>query len=264
MIFIKGKKTIEYNGNKYFIKRLVELTKTDDLKHMFKDGECTDLTTGEVFNISEIENIWKEKYSKLNDDSMNLLDYNKNRKFNKELNKDLNDIKLKELEGKYVNGEIDKDELMELIYLKYDNHKMYLNYDNYIKINKKIPNLNDSDLGKFYKILNKLTHKSNTLLNMDDIRSNPLSKIEISNLLGIGIKPTERYLKKLKDKGIIKHIIIDNKNHYMINPIYAFNGNVIGSYTYINFREEIEELMCIPPEIKKLWDYEFNISVIEG
>lgn len=95
------------------------------------------------------------------------------------------------------------------------------------------------------------------------ILSNPLNKDEIAELLGLGIKPTEKIFKEIKDKGIIKLTIINNKQHYMINPLYAFNGSFIGSYTYINFRDDIEKLINIPDEIKSLWDYEFNISTIE-
>ena len=259
----KGKKTIEYKGNKYFIKRLVELHKTDDIKHLFSEGECIDLTSGEVFDISNIESVWKDKHEKLDENSREVLDYSKQRNLNNSLNDDINSIRVKELENKYLNHSISHSELVELIILKYNNHEIYLNYDNYIKLNKQIPDLSDSDLGKFYKILNKLTHKSNTLLSKNDIRSNPLNKEEIAELLGLGIKPTERYLKKLKDKGIIKLTIINNKQHYMINPLYAFNGSFIGSYTYINFRDDIEKLINIPDEIKSLWDYEFNISTIE-
>ena len=50
----------------------------------------------------------------------------------------------------------------------------------------------------------------------------------------------------------------------MINPMYAYNGNIIGSYTYIHFREEVENLSDIPEELKKLWDYEFVNSTIDN
>jgi DNA-binding Lrp family transcriptional regulator len=148
--------------------------------------------------------------------------------------------------------------------LKYGNTcKAYINYENFIKINQKIPELTDSELGKFYKILTKLTRKANTLLIKNDVKSNPLTKNEISQLINIDIKATERYLKKLKDKNIIKHISIGDKKYFMINPIYAVNGAIISSYTYINFKEEIEELSNIPEELKTLWEYEFINSNIE-
>ena len=259
----KGRKTIEYKGNKYFIKRLVELHKADDLKHLFSDGECVDVTTGEVFDISKIDIVWKDKYSKLDEDSKEVLDYNKHRNLNQSLNSDINEIRKKELESKYSNVNITKEELIELIILKYNNYEIYLTYDNYVKLNKQIPDLSDADLGKFYKILNKLTHKANTLLNKNDTRSNPMKKNDIAELLNLEIKATERYLKKLKDKGVIKLVVIGDKSHYMVNPLYAFNGSFIGSYTYINFRDEIEKLIDIPDEVKSLWDYEFNSTTIE-
>ena len=48
----------------------------------------------------------------------------------------------------------------------------------------------------------------------------------------------------------------------MVNPLYAFNGNIIGSYTYINFKEEVEGFSDIPEELKKLWEYEYMKSNI--
>lgn len=52
--------------------------------------------------------------------------------------------------NKYLNHTIIHGELVELIILKYNNHEIYLNYDNYIKLNKQIPDLTDADLGKIF------------------------------------------------------------------------------------------------------------------
>lgn len=175
------------------------------------------------------------------------------------------EIRKIDLGNKFTNKSITIEELKELVQLKYGKeYNIYLNYENYIKINKQIPLLSDADLGKFYKILTKLTHNANTLLSKSDIRSNPLSKQDLCNLLNVEIKAVEQYLKRLKTAGVIKHVEIGEKRYYMINPLYAYNGSIIGSYTYLNFRDEVEKIADIPEELKKLWDYEFTNSTINN
>jgi len=261
-----GIKNIEYNGKKYFSKDIVGYRKNIDLKETFDKGEFTFIETKEKFKISEIETL----QSKLDIDSIEALKhsstYSDRSKIKKKIIDDHhNNLRIEELESELKNDIITIDSLKELIGLKYkDKYKAYINYESYIKINHKIPELSDGDLGKFYKILSKLSHKANTLLTKKDIRSNPVTKEEIGNLLKLDIKPTERYLKRLRDKGIIKQVTMIDKVHLMVNPIYAFNGNTIGSYTYIYFKEDLNEVSDIPEELKLLWEYEYINSTIEG
>jgi len=259
-----GKKSIVYNGKKYFIKDLIRFKRDVNLSHFFEDGNIQDLDTGKTYMISHIEDLYKSKYKEFLDKG-DILGYNKKTQVKKStLDNDLNSLKQSELESKFNDGEMSIEDLKELIILKYgEKYKVCISYENYIKINHKIPDLTDAELGKFYKILSKLSHKANTLLTKKDIRSNPVTKNDLCELLNIDIKPTERYLKKLKDKGIIKQVNIGVKTHLMINPIYAFNGNIIGSYTYTYFKDDLDEVADIPDELKLLWEYEFVNSTIE-
>ena len=131
----KGKKTIEYKGNKYFIKRLVELHKTDDIKHLFSEGECIDLSTGEVFDISNIESIWKDKHEKLDENSREVLDYSKQRNLNNSLNDDINSVRVKELETN----------TNEMKQLKEDNIKLV---EHITKLEKKLVSADELDKDK--------------------------------------------------------------------------------------------------------------------
>lgn len=263
-----GRKNILYKDKKYHINDLVSYRKNIDLKHIFEDGEFIFIPTGEIVEISKIEDFnfkLKQDAVEAIREATNYSDATKVK--NKIIDESYKKQKIDELESKLNDDDniISIEELKELIELKYGKtYNVYINYENYIKINHKIPDLSDAELGKFYKILSKLTHKANTLLTKKDVRSNPITKNEISKLLNIDTKPTERYLKRLKDKGIIKQVTIVDKKHYMINPIYAFNGNSIGSYTYIYFKDEIDEVSDIPKELKLLWEYEFINSTIEG
>lgn len=259
---MRGKKNIKYKDEMYFMQRLVELHETEDLKSMFGEGECVDISTGEIFDIKDIKKIWLEKYSRLNEEARDVLDYNKHYKLNKMLNNSIRGTRTKELEDKYLHKMISIEELEELIMLKYSSKEIYLSYESYIMVNREIPNLSDADLGKFYKIMLNLTHKANTILNKIDVRSNPMKKQDIAKILNIEVKSTEQYLKRLKDNRVIKEIVINNKKYLMINPRYAFSGNSVSPYTYTAFRDEVEAFSNVPDEIKSLWDYEFNISVM--
>lgn len=264
MIYIsKGKKTIKYNDKLYFIYDLMSYKKNIDLSHLFSSGEILDTQTGEMYDINDIDKLYNEKYSELLSHA-DVLGYDKKNKLKQDsLDKDMKKLKITELESKCKCGTIDLDNLKELISLKYGNTEYNISYESFIKLNNKIPNLSDSELGKFYKILSRLSHNANTLLSKKDIRSKPLDKFDISELLGIDIKPIERYLKILKDKNIIKKCTMGDNSYYMINPVYAFNGVNIGSYTYMNFKDDIDEVSKIPEEVKLLWEYEFINSTIK-
>ena len=57
---------------------------------------------------------------------------------------------------------------------------------------------------------------------------------------------------------------LNNTNYIMVNPLYAVNSNVITDLMYINFKDDIEKLIEIPEEIKRLWEYQFESNCIES
>jgi len=260
-----GIKNIKYNGRKYFSKDIVNYRKNIDLKDGFSEGEFVFIETNEHINIDKIEEFQNSLDDKTMEALKNSSTYNERHKIKSTLiDKNRNNLRITELESELREEIITIDSLKELINLKYNGeYKSYINYENFIKINHTIPDLSDGDLGKFYKILTKLSYKANTLLTKKDIRSNPVNKEDISTLLKIGIKPTERYLTRLREKNILRQVILTDKTHLMVNPIYAFNGNTIGSYTYIYFKDDINKVSNIPSELKLLWEYEYVNSTIE-
>ena len=64
---INGKKLIRFDGKDYFITKLVHITKDNDINHNYKEGECVDLSTGEVFDIKDIDRVFEEKYKEFNE-----------------------------------------------------------------------------------------------------------------------------------------------------------------------------------------------------
>lgn len=101
-------------------------------------------------------------------------------------------------------------------------------YKDYISISYQIPsNITDADLGKFLKLLTKTNNKLNILFSKKSVNSNPLTKMDISKILEISIKPTERFLKRLIDLQILFKVIYKNKEAYAVNEEYIYSEKYI-------------------------------------
>ena len=86
-------------------------------------------------------------------------------------------------------------------------------YNSNTYLNKVIPDLSDGDLGKLFKLYSFIS--SNNVLIKDGII---MTKKDISNVLKIKIKATERFIKRLKDK----EILCTSTEEYKINPKYCY------------------------------------------
>ena len=170
-------------------------------KTLFSNGEIEDINTGECFDISNFE-IHKSKYideilndmKDLEDDTSTI---SKKRRFEK------NKLRLNELERLYNTEAITTNELRELVNLKYSSKELRDSYSfsSYSFINNSIelPNLSYDELGKFYKLCHyHLTHKSNILLTKSDIRSNPVTNSNLTELFNIKERALLSFLSKLK------------------------------------------------------------------
>lgn len=235
------------------------------MKKIYSEGEVLDLDTGETFDISEFykykSNFSEEVYEGLKElsDSTTL---------KRKLKADRDKNKLRELEDAFETGIISPDELRQLIKLKYNSKDIILamNYEHFIFLNisTEIPNLTDGELGKFYKILFKMTHRANELLKTNNIKSNPVGVNELQELLGISERSVYTFLNKLKAKNIIKEHSKNNKKYYSVNPKYAINGR-LNSYSYFLFKEDMEQVFPnVPKEIIKLWEFEYLSNTIES
>lgn len=232
-------------------------------KKIYSTGEVIDLETGEIFDIS---NFYDYKYLFEKEIYEGLTELSDNSSLKIKLKNNLNKKRLDDLEMSFKENNITPNELRELIKLKYDNSDInkVMSYEHYSFLNLGIepPNLTNSEIGKFYKMLLKMTHKANTILKTKNIKSNLVTVDELSELFNTTKPNTYKYLKKLKNLGIIKTFSHGEKEYMAINPKYSINGKIT-AHTYFIFKDDMEELFPnIPLEVIKLWEYEFINSSI--
>lgn len=254
-------KKLKFKGDVYLFNEIWKLHSSG--KILFATGEVEDVDTSDKFNITELKD-YRAKYA--GEISEGLKDLSDPTSLRKKLKAERDRLRLKELEEMYEQGDITPDELKQLIKLKYNSKEVNetMSYEHYAFLNLGIepPSLTDGELGKFYKIMLKMTHKANSLLKTKNIQSNPISISEISELLNISKPNAYKYLKKLKKNNITKTFSMGDKEYMAINPKYAINGRITAQ-TYFIFKDEMNELFPnIPEEVIKLWEYEFINSTI--
>jgi predicted transcriptional regulator len=103
---------------------------------------------------------------------------------------------------------------MEIKKDKNDSYEIDLLYDNYIVLNigNGIPKLTDSDLGKFYKMM---------------VAPEKTNVVELSEYLKLSNKSVYRFLKRLKNEGVI-----DFKNRASEEYVTYQNGNYYSDITF--------------------------------
>ena len=115
-----------------------------------------------------------------------------------------------------------------------------------------LPNLTESELGKFFIILhyylrinNKLQSKTNKSFTVDIVK----------NILKLKDSQAYSFIKKLNDLGIIKY---HTDNELLVNPIYMLKGE-LDSFLYEYFKSDIDNnFKNIPEELKRLWELEIS------
>lgn len=80
--------------------------------------------------------------------------------------------------------------------------------------------LSDADLGKLYKLISMVDTNNGVILSKKDPRSNPMNKKDMAVFLDIGVKTTERYIKRLVDLEILKLVKYRNKKSFLISCDY--------------------------------------------
>ena len=88
-------------------------------------------------------------------------------------------------------------------------------YNSNTYLNKVVPPLSDGDLGKLFKLYSYVS--SSGVLIKDN---KAMTKKDISDFLKIGIKATNRFIKRLKDNDIL----FISKEGYKVNPKYCYFG----------------------------------------
>jgi hypothetical protein len=111
----------------------------------------------------------------------------------------------------------------------------------------------------YYKCLLNLEMITNRLVNFtyETCNNTPLTEEEMTSMFGCSHRTTLRFLEYCKDSNIMAKM---DKNDelwgYVVNPIYALNGNKIYPMLYMLFSDNGEMDKHIPEyELKKLKQY---------
>lgn len=255
-------KIFEFKGHKYSSYDLLSYYVDYRVQDMFRNGEVTNLETGEIFDINDI----KQHIHGLNKDIVNNLEhlsYYEKQKIKNYIEKDEREKKLLELEIKLNNDTINFEELKELLFRKdYNFGENYINIslidNNFIKLNQNAvypKEIRDCTLGKFLRLLGIVTYK-NELKSTNHGNSKNISKAELMDFLGISNKNTfssifqemEKfellYRKQIKGKGFL----------IFINPYYANRGTElkIDNTQYYLFKNKLEDKL--PKEVNKFFE----------
>lgn len=65
----------------------------------------------------------------------------------------------------------------------------------------------------------------------------PYQKEDLEKVLQISRTTLARFLKESKDNNIIKEVMKENVTHFIMNPIYGFNGKYLNTFLYWVFQD---------------------------
>lgn len=111
----------------------------------------------------------------------------------------------------------------------------------YVKLffDKGLPNeCTLTDCGKFYKITRYIVGE-NQLLGYRSDKIRPLTTKKMADMFNCSERQTRRFVKSMKDIGVIKEVNINGVNWYAINPLYALKSKYLSLTTFIIFQEEL-------------------------
>jgi len=257
-----GLKELKFKEDVYNLKELWNLHNSG--KNLFSEGVVEDIQTGEEFDIVKLEE-YKARFA--GETYVALKELADPTSLKRKLKAESDRRRKKELERLFEDNSISPDELRQLIALKYDKSEINncMSYEHFAFLNLAIetPDLTDNELGKFYKMLTKMTKKANSLLRTKNTKSNPVGVSELIDLLGVNERNVYKFLNRLKKENIVRDFKIGNKKYLCINPKYAINGTMT-STTYYIYKDDMEDLFPnIPKEVVKLWEFEFIASTIQ-
>lgn len=120
----------------------------------------------------------------------------------------------------------------------------------------------------FFKCLLHLEMSTNRIVNISGDVAMPNTPLDIDDFVELfktSKKTVNNFLKYAKDRNIIAKI---DKNGelfgYMVNPIYALNGNKITSMLYLVFRDSQLDKHIPTQDLKKLQEYLQFQPTLEG
>ena len=252
-------KKLTFKDDTYSFKELLQFYNSK--KNLYQKGEVLDLETGEIWDISEINNLREKYYNTLKDISKNLQETSTGRVV-WALTENEKDRKIAELNLKFKNNTITFDEMEWLLKLENNvsfDERFYVVIDKRMgTFYKKYHNYNypeemsHADIGKLHLLMDFMTYDN-------DIRRTPRGNSkyptteELMKFLRITNESSlSKFISKLKSLKIISEDV--RKKEYRtiyINPLFCNRAMKIYPNLYKAFKEQIDDVLS-EKEIKYL------------
>lgn len=227
-----------YKDNEYTLRELLDLKR---ISPYYKEGSVLDLETGEELDIQNLENLKDQYINELvsKKDRNDLINRNDRKKVEKEL------------EEKYQNGTITKQELKTLLIIQnnaYYNKKddvleFKISYKSFFIVNMckdKPKNVSHSDYGKFMHMLNLLAYDSR--IRHDNGKS--IKKELLIKMLEFKSENSfNNYISKLRKYSMVATVKSGGKNGMYVNPAYAQRNMRLTNEIYELFKEDLDEFL---------------------
>lgn len=95
-----------------------------------------------------------------------------------------------------------------------------------------------TECGKFYRLIKYLVG-DNQLLGYRTDRICPLTVEKMAEMFNCSQRQVYKFLKKMKNDGIIKEVSINDTKWYAINPMYVLKSKYLSLTAFIIFQEEL-------------------------
>ena len=117
-----------------------------------------------------------------------------------------------------------------------------LKYNNdYIKLflDKGLPEeCSLTDCGRFYRLTRYIVGE-NQLLGYRSDKLKPLTIEKMAEMFDYSERQIRRFIKQMKEYGVIKEVTINEVKWYAVNPLYALKSKYLSLTTFIIFQKEL-------------------------
>ena len=121
-----------------------------------------------------------------------------------------------------------------------------LKYNNdYIKLflDKGLPKeCSLTDCGRFYRLTRYIVGE-NQLLGYRSDKLRPLTIEKMAEMFDCSDRQIRRFIKQMKDFGVIKEVTINEVKWYAVNPLYALKSKYLSLTTFIIFQKELTPIL---------------------
>lgn len=99
----------------------------------------------------------------------------------------------------------------------------------------------DNECGKMYRLSKKIYSNSNLLAERKGNEIHPLTKEDITDIVGVHRTNFSKLWNKMLRYKILKPININRETYYCFNPLYYNTTTYMPLYLYIAFQEELKD-----------------------